>query len=79
VYLNVGFDADGRLDMDALYRNARENRKEDPRKLSLEALRGLYDYAVFQAMDVLEDDTCDRMMERLHAMRSKMDIPEEEE
>ena len=78
VFLNVGFDPDGHLDMDALYRNARDVRKQDPRRLSLQALRSLYDYAVFQAMDVLEDDSCDRMMNRLQAMRSKLDIPDEE-
>lgn len=76
VFLNVGFDENGRLDMDTLYRNAREINPDDPRDSALEALRSLYDYAVFQAMDVLGDEACDQMMEKLHQMRSSLDSPQ---
>jgi hypothetical protein len=77
IFSNVGFDEDGRLDMDTLFRNAREASPEDPRVSALEALRGLYDYAVFQAMDVLDDEACDLMMEKLQRMRSRLDSEEE--
>jgi hypothetical protein len=77
IFSNVGFDADGRLDMDTLFRNARRASPDDSREVAMGALRSLYDYAVFQAMDVLDDDACDQMMETLQKMRSKLD-PEEE-
>jgi hypothetical protein len=72
VFLNVGFDEEGRLDLDTLYRNARRAQPDDPRLMALEALRGLYDYAVFQAMDALEDEVCDDMMVKLQTMRTQL-------
>lgn len=69
VFRNVGIDADGRLDLETLFRNARKIDPRNPRLVAAEALRGLYDYAVFQAMDVLDDDACDRMMDKLQAIR----------
>jgi hypothetical protein len=77
VFLNVGFDSNGRLDTDTLFRNAREASPDDPRGAAMEALRGLYDYAVFQAMDVLDDEACDHMMAKLQKMRSRLDSEEE--
>jgi hypothetical protein len=77
IFSNVGFDADGHLDMDTLFRNAREAGPDDSRNVAMGALRSLYDYAVFQAMDVLDDEACDQMMEKLQKMRSKLDSEEE--
>lgn len=77
IFSNVGFDSDGHLDMDTLYRNAREASPDDSRSAAMGALHGLYDYAVFQAMDVLDDEACDHMMEKLQRMRSKLDSEEE--
>jgi hypothetical protein len=71
VFAGVGFDADGQLDMETLYRNARDVENDDPRKLALDALQGLYDYAIFQAVDVLEEDVCDKMMNRLRKIRNR--------
>ncbi len=79
IFSNVGFDEEGRLDMDTLYRNARESSPDDPRGSALEALRSLYDYVVFQAMDVLDDQACDQMMHKLHQMRSRLDSEEQTE
>ena len=73
VFKNVGFDEDGKLDMDTLYRNARALDPEDAREVALDALRAFFDYAQFQTMDVLDDDACDRMMNKLHKIRSAMD------
>ncbi len=73
VFRNVGFDSAGKLDMDTLYRNARARQPDDPRGLALDALRAFFDYAQFQAMDVLEDDVCDAMMAKLQRLRSEMD------
>ena len=78
VFSNVGFDSDGHLDMDTLFRNARDASPDDSRSAAMGALRSLYDYAVFQAMDVLDDDACDHMMEKLQRIRSKLDSEEEE-
>ncbi len=64
---------DGKLDMDTLYRNARALDPEDAREVALDALRAFFDYAQFQTMDVLDDDACDRMMNKLHKIRSAMD------
>jgi len=77
IFSNVGFDEDGRLDMDTLFRNAREVSPDDSRNVAMGALRSLYDYAVFQAMDVLEDEACDQMMAKLQKMRSELDYEEE--
>jgi hypothetical protein len=77
IFANVGFDSDGRLDMDTLFRNARQSSPDDSREVAMGALRSLYDYAVFQAMDVLDDDACDQMMAKLQKMRSKLDDEEE--
>ena len=77
IFSNVGFDSDGRLDMDTLFRNAREASPDDSRAAAMGALRSLYDYAVFQAMDVLDDEACDQMMTKLQKMRSKLDSEEE--
>jgi hypothetical protein len=72
VFRNVGFDEAGKLDMDTLYRNARARQPDDPRALALEALRAFFDYAQFQAMDVLDDDICDAMMDKIQRLRSEM-------
>ena len=67
IFRNVGFDKDGKLSPD------------DPRNAALSALRAFYDYAQFQAMDVLEDDACDRLMDRLHKIKSKIETDDEED
>ena len=72
VFANVGFDDLGMLDMDTLYRNARAAQPDSPRELALAALRSFYDYAQFQAMDVLEDDACDQMVNKLRKIRSRI-------
>lgn len=73
VFKNVSIDEDGKLDVDTLYRNARRLESSKARELSLGALRALYDYAVFQAMDVLGDEACDALMDRLDRDRAKLD------
>lgn len=73
IFRHVGFDEAGRLDMDTLYRNARARQPDDPRGAALGALRAFFDYAQFQAMDVLDDDVCDAMMDKLQRLRSEMD------
>jgi hypothetical protein len=72
VFRNVGFDGDGRLDMETLFRNAKAARPEAGRELALEALRAFYDYAIFQAKDVLEPEVCEAMMSRIEALRSRL-------
>lgn len=69
LFRSVGFSSAGRLDVDTLYRNARSQEPQGgARKRALDALQYFYDYARFQAMDVLDDDTCDTMMDRLQAI-----------
>ena len=69
LFRSVGFSPEGRLDVDTLYRNARSTgQQEEARKRALDALQAFYDYARFQAMDVLDDDTCDTMMDRLQTL-----------
>ena len=70
VFRNVGLDQQGRLDVDTLYRNARQLDTKKYRELALGALRSLYDYAVFQAMDVLEDDVCQDLLDDLDNQRA---------
>ncbi|HOX45115.1 MAG TPA: DUF4388 domain-containing protein [Myxococcota bacterium] len=72
VFVGVGFDADGRLDVERLAENARGLDAGRARELALEALRDVYDYAVFQAMDVLDEEECEALMERLEQMRASL-------
>ncbi|RME20040.1 MAG: DUF4388 domain-containing protein [Deltaproteobacteria bacterium] len=73
LFRSVGFDSDGRLDIDTLYRNARHAAtKLDARRLALEALQSFYDYARFQAMDLLEDETCDEMIAKLQQLEQRL-------
>ncbi len=78
VFLNVGFDENGRLDRDTFIRNCRREQPQDTRTLALEALLGLFDYAVFQAMDVLDQDTCDELMNKLMSIGVKPKTHREE-
>ena len=74
VFRSVSFDDDGRLDIDTLYRNARHAAtKQDARKLALEALQSFYDYARFQAMDLLDDETCDNMLASLQQLEQRVE------
>ncbi len=72
VFEGVSLDADGQLAVDTLYGNALRLDASRARELALGALRSLYDYAVFQAMDVLNDDACDALMERLDRDRAEL-------
>ncbi len=72
LFASVKIDTDGRLDVETLYKNANKANCEDPRQLALEAIRGLYDFAVFQAAEILEEETCERMMKKLRRMRKKL-------
>lgn len=67
VFKNVGLDREGKLDVDTLLRNARRVDDRHASELVMEALRALYDYAVFQAMDVLDDDTLATMNIQIEA------------
>ncbi len=71
LFRSVGFDAVGRLDVEALYRNARALFPEDPRSASIQALRAFLDYASFQAMDVLDEALCERMMAKLQQIKEQ--------
>jgi hypothetical protein len=78
VFERVTFDGDGRLDLEALAQNARRLEPTAAREAALDALRDLYDYALFQAMDVLADEECDALVEKLDAMRASLDQAREE-
>ena len=70
IFLNVGFDSAGLLDMDTVFRNAKEFASTDARKLALEALSSFYDYGVFQALDLLSEEESEPLLGRLRAIRS---------
>jgi len=65
----VGFDAQGRLDVEAVLRNARRLSPQDAQQVAMRALKTFYDYALFQAMDVLDDEACEPMMEKLERIK----------
>jgi hypothetical protein len=65
----VGFDAQGRLDVEAVLRNARRLAPQEAQQVALRALKTFYDYALFQAMDVLDDEACEPMMEKLERIK----------
>jgi hypothetical protein len=73
VFRSVALDAHGRLDVDTLYRNARRIDAGRARALALESLRAFYDYALFQAMDVLDEKTCEQLVVRLDQDRAGLD------
>ena len=66
----MGFDSAGLLDMDTVFRNAKEFASTDARKLALEALSSFYDYGVFQALDLLSEEESEPLLGRLRAIRS---------
>lgn len=73
VFKGVALDGEGRLDIDTLLRNARRLDADHAGRRAAAALRAFYDYAVFQAMDVLEDAECDALLERLDAERAALE------
>ncbi len=77
VFAGVTLDPDGRLDVERLAVNARGLGADRARELALDALRDVYDYALFQAMDVLDDEECEALMERLDQMRASLSQAEE--
>jgi hypothetical protein len=76
VFQGVAFDPSGQLDIDTLLLNAEKLHPDTTRELALAAIRGLYDYALFQAMDVLDEAACDLLLEKINALQK--DLPENE-
>ena len=71
VFRGVGFDNDGRLDMETLLRNAKALNSDNPRDLALDAVSGFFDYALFQALDVLDPEASEALNQRITALRQK--------
>jgi hypothetical protein len=68
VFQGVAFDSAGQLDIETLLRNAEKLHPKDARELALAAVRGLYDYALFQAMDVLDEAASDLLLEKIEVL-----------
>ncbi|MBN2494014.1 MAG: DUF4388 domain-containing protein [Deltaproteobacteria bacterium] len=81
VFRNVGFEPSGRLDVETLMRNARRltapesggerSGRDSALELAQNALRALVDYAAFQAMDLLDEETCDALTRELDRLRDR--------
>ena len=78
LFQQVGLDDEGGLDVEILYRNARAQGEAKAHDCAMAALKSLLDYGVFQAMDLLEDEECDALLESLDSMRADMDAVVEE-
>ncbi len=72
VFQGVAFDTSGQLDIETLLRNAEKLHPKDARELALAAVRGLYDYARFQAMDVLDEAASDLLLEKIEALSQNL-------
>ncbi len=63
VFKNVELDDEGRLDIKTIKENIK--RFEIEEQSALAAMAAFYDYAKFQAMDVLDDEHCDELLDQL--------------
>jgi len=72
-FKGVAMGSEGKLDVDTLLRNAKRLDPARAREVALGALRAFYDYAVFQAMDVLPDSESDALLKRLDQERVKLE------
>lgn len=63
IFKNVLLNDEGELDLNTLRQNIRH--LDDGQELALAALTSFYDYSRFQAMDVLDDKSCDELLTQL--------------